>query len=238
MAGTSQGFAKVSLAGARVANIPTYTPAHSKNGQTIQANLKVRVCINTSRGKENYFDLALWGKAADSGAKALSRGKEINIDGTLKSYEGRIWVQNPADPKGRRIAAQDAAGNPITITKTEIKVDQIKYGADSDKTIDSEIQAGLRPPNWNIKGHQDAQTWSNMCKLNNSKTNSEIKNGVEMFGHARVRKVGEMPVVQQNLQAQVANAVNNPGVNAAFSGVQNFNQGSAMTAGGPFPSAV
>lgn len=235
MAGTSQGFAKVTLAGARVASMPTYYPAYSKNGQTIPSKLKVRVCINTRRGDEHYLDMTMWAKYADSGAKALSQGKEVNIAGTLRSYQGKVWIKNPADPNGRRIAAQDAAGNVIMITKTEIRVDDMKFGADSEKTIVGEIQAGKRPQYWNVAGHPDVETWLTACKINNAKNEFEIKNGIEMFGYARVSRVGAAAAPQQNLQTQVAGAVNNPGVNAAFSGVNQFN-GNAASAGGPFPS--
>lgn len=210
MAGTSIGMGKSHLTGLRVSVPPTYIPAYEKNGQNISSCLKVKAFCNRKNDRSDVFDLTMWGKLADAGAKSLSVGKEIHVEARPESYDGRIW-----DEDNNVITKKD--GTPLTVRRINFVVTDIVFGSESDKHIQAEIAAGRRPPNYN-DGAQGSDAWRATLK---ARAAFVYDGSADMYGFAKVRKAGTTGVAaQQSLQNQVAGATNGAGaVQAAFGGV-------------------
>lgn len=228
MGGTSIGMGSCNLVGLRVSVPPTYIPGYEKNGQTINPCLKVRAFVNRKNGRSDIYDLRLWGKLADIGARSLSVGKEFHAELRPESYEGRVWKD-----KGKELVL-NSDGTPVTVLKTAFVVKDIVFGAESNKHITDEIAAGKRPANYN-DGAQGSAAWSATLKQRAActTTRTETINGqtVEMFGHAIVRRAGATAApAGNNLQGAVANAADNPNLQAAFGNAQAM----ANTGSNPF----
>lgn len=219
MAGTSIGMGTSTLVGLRVSVPPTYIPAYEKNGQTINACLKVRAFVNRKNDRSDIYDLRMWGKLADIGARSLSVGKEFHAEVRPESYQGRVWAD-----KGAKLCL-NSDGTPVTTLKTAFVVKDIVFGAESEKHIAEEIAAGKRPHNYN-DGGQGSATWSATLKIRAA----YMYDGTSpTFGYAKVFKAGE--AVANNLQNAVAGAVDNSqAVNAAFGNAAAL----AATNGNPF----
>ncbi len=211
MAGTSIGMGKSHFTGLRVSVPPTYIPAYEKNGGTISSCLKVKVFCNRKNDRSDVFDLTMWGKLADAGAKSLSVGKEIHVEARPESYDARIWNEDD-------VVITKKDGTPQTVRKINFVVTDIVFGSESDKHIQAEIAAGKRPANYN-DGGQGSEDWRAMLKARSA----YVYNGqTKMFGFANVRNAGTTGVAaQQSLQTQVTGAVEGTdAVQAAFGGVQ------------------
>jgi hypothetical protein len=217
------GMQTVNLVGLRVSVPPQYTPGYEKNGQTISPCLRVRAYLNDKNDKSTIYDLRLWGKLADVGAKSLSIGKEFHCTARVDSYQGRVWKD-----KGNELVL-NSDGSPCLTLKHSFVVEKIRFGAESEKFITEEIANGKRPANWN-DGGEGAKAWRATLKARMAMTTFYEKDGKTYYGHAIVRKNGEVHGVQagQTLQNQVANAANNPNVQQAFGGAQ------AVASGNPF----
>lgn len=211
MAGTSIGMGTSTLVGLRVSVPPTYIPGYEKNGQTINPCLKVRAFVNRKNGRSDIYDLRLWGKLADIGARSLSVGKEFHAEVRPESYQGRVWAD-----KGQKLCL-NSDGTPVTVLKTAFVVKDIVFGAESDKHIREEIAAGKRPANYNDGGEGTA-LWTQILK---TRAAYQYDGNSPTFGYAQVRKAGETAAPLTNLQGQVEGAVeNNAALNQAFGGVQ------------------
>jgi len=219
MAGTSIGMGTSMLVGLRVSVPPTYIPAYEKNGQTINACLKVRAFINRKTDRSDIYDLRLWGKLADIGARSLSVGKEFHAEVRPESYNGRVWGD-----KGAKLCL-NSDGTPVTTLKTAFVVKDIVFGAESNKHIAEEIAAGKRPATYN-DGGQGSQAWSAILKTRAA----YVYDGASpTFGYAKVFKAGT--AVAGDLQNAVAGAVDNTqAVNDAFGNAQAL----AAAGGSPF----
>jgi hypothetical protein len=231
MAGTSIGMGTCTLVGLRVSVPPTYIPGYEKNGQTISPCLKVRGFVNRKNGRSDIYDLRLWGKLADIGARSLSVGKEFHAEVRPESYQGRVWKD-----KGNELVL-NTDGTAVTVLKTAFVVKDIVFGAESEKHITDEIAAGKRPANYK-DGGQGSAAWSETLKKRAACTTTRIETykgkQVEMFGHAIVQRAGATaaPAPAANLQNQVANAADDPALNAAFGNAQAMHN--AGTGNGPF----
>lgn len=210
MAGTSIGMGTCTLVGLRVSVQPTYIPGYEKNGQTINPCLKVRAFVNRKNGRSDIYDLRLWGKLADIGAKSLSVGKEFHAEVRPESYEGRVWRD-----KGKELVL-NSDGTPCTVLKSAFVVKDIVFGAESNKHIAEEIQSGKRPANYN-DGGQGSQTWSAILK---ARTAYLYDGKSATFGYANVRPAGTTAAPAQTLQNQIATATD-PAMAAAFGGTSN-----------------
>lgn len=217
MAGSSMGMETCSLVGLRISVPPTYIPGYEKNGQTIQPCLKVRAILNDKNEKSTIFDMRLWGKLADIGAKSLMVGKEFHAECRIESYDGRVWRD-----KGNELVL-NSDGSPVLVTKHSFVVEKIRFGAESEKHITNEIAAGKRPANWN-DGGEGSKLWA---KILSDRAAYEYQGG-DTYGYAKVRKNGEVYTGGKTLQNQVANAADNPAVQWAFGGAQ------AAASGNPF----
>lgn len=210
MAGTSIGMGKSHFTGLRVSFPPTYIPSYEKNGQTVSACLKVKAFCNRKNDRADVFDLTLWGKLADAGAKSLSVGKEFHVECRPESYDGRIWNED-------NVVYTKKDGTPMTVRKVNFVVTDIVFGSESDKHIQAEIAAGKRPPNYN-DGAQGSEAWRATLKARSA----YVYDGTsEMYGWAKVRKAGTTgAAATQSLQRQVQGAADGTAaVQAAFGGV-------------------
>ena len=183
MASNSIGI--VAFSGIHVSSQLTYIPAHIKqDGKRVNAQVKIPVGFNSSRAgidpatgepRKEWFTLVAWGKLADTCARTCFVGKELAITGRPNHYTGTLFMNR------QPMVGPD--GQPIKIMKVSYVIDQITFGADSQRHIDDEIARGIRPPQWNVKNTQDAQIWQQICR---QRLNEVWDGKSETFGAARV----------------------------------------------------
>ena len=176
-----------------------YYPAHSKNGEDIQARWCGKLAINEKpyyKGNEKiepcqFVPIVVWnnknaatGKGlADIFARSASKGKEISCHFTVKSFEKRIFYKNQP--------LLDEQGNARTYTSLDFTLkDNLIFGADSGKLIVRETSKwngnptfDSRPPYWNVMGHADQVAWSTIVV---PARNASVYNGGPSYGYARV----------------------------------------------------
>jgi len=220
MSGSSIGFTQHTFANARIAGEARYTPSYIKQGEQkpISQRAEFGIFVNDRNGKACVFRMTAWGGLADSIAKHAPSGKEVTIIADATSYESRVTYQDAAG--NMQFVTNPATGQPLTTTKVGFVVRQILYGNDSEKWIQNEIAAGLRPQFWNVPGHQDAVTWSNECKRRNAE---QFQYGMNKFGFAKVAQIpqgAQYAPPQNSGNAQVQN-VGNPNVVAQNMGAPN-----------------
>lgn len=138
-----------------------FRPGYYKpNGTYRPSRLQFMAAVRVSDTEIAKFKVEMNGKMAISGAKTLGVGKEFS--GTY-IYD-----------KERK----------ILIMKT------IVYGPDSIKTIQMEIETGVRPPGWNVPGCEDYEIWSQrICQRANLKFEPYLHS--ERFGYAEVKPIPE-----------------------------------------------
>lgn len=142
--------------GARVAGTPQFYPGFTKqDGTTVSERCVVPVLVNIPGRKdpntgiradgivERYY-ITAWGNAAHDFAKNCAMGKELSyIELRQSQYRGSIYVD------GQPIV--DKQGQPVTQTKTSNSVVNYRWGDDSEKTINREMEQGIRPYAWDGK---------------------------------------------------------------------------------------
>ncbi|MDP2659947.1 MAG: single-stranded DNA-binding protein [Dehalococcoidia bacterium] len=113
---------KVLLIG-RVAGTPKYTPAKEK----VQSRLTFMLAVNRFKSdKADFVPITCWGGTADAGAKYLTKGKEVSIDGRL-----RFDSEQLADGTYRNYSG--------------VTADLVGFGNDSQK-VQKEREAGIEDP--------------------------------------------------------------------------------------------
>lgn len=168
MSGRSIGLAATTFAGVRVSSTPTYIPAHiNAGGKRISAKITIPVAKNShkgtnqkdgSAGRTDFFTLTAWGKLADIMARSCPPGKALDCVCEPRSYMGKLFNSDGS-------LKLDSAGQPIMVPKTSFNIVLSPvFGEESQGQIDKEINAGLRPGNWNIKGHPDYELWTSILK--------------------------------------------------------------------------
>lgn len=186
MSGASTSLNNVTFVAARVAGAPTYTPQHVPAGGDVnkpnRAMCTFKVFQNIN-GKPSKFAITAFGKMADVIARSAATGKELTLFCECHSYQGKIPVPNlaPGAPLSF-ITGQD--GQAILVEKTGFILRRIHFGADSDKTVQTEIQRGERPALWNVAGHADNLAWKTLCQQRNA---IEYRADMTNFGYAIVR---------------------------------------------------
>ena len=139
--------------GARVSGKPQFYPGYTKqDGTKVSERCVVPILVNIPGRKdpntgqradgtlERYY-ITAWGNAAHDFAKNCAMGKELAfVELRQSQYRGTIYVN------GQPVL--DNNGQPITQTKTSHSVTNYRWGDDSEKTINQEIQNGLRPIGW------------------------------------------------------------------------------------------
>lgn len=216
--------------GARIAGSPTYTPAYMMPGaaKPVSAKCEVDVILNMY-GKKSVFRITCWGKLADAVARGGAKGKELTIVATPNPYEGRVWVPNPQDPN-TRVALTYADGSPILVSKMGYTAETVHFGVDSAKTIQEEINSGLRPYGWNDPGNPAHQQWLNACAQRNT---MQYQPGNTMFGYARIGVIPQGAQVMTNEAARAARA-NGTGYAQPQPAPQTYQGGPAPAATGGF----
>lgn len=191
-----------------------YYPEHFKNGNQVSARWEGNVAINgrdwtdetgqRREGRRTYLRLVVWnsknaapGKGlADIFAKYVSPGKELSCEVEPESFDKRIFVN------GQPIL--DAQGQPITTNAIVFRVTgKLELGDDSSKQIAAEVgrwnptamDIYMRPPQWNVQGTQDNQTWKQIVA---TKSAMAYDGQSKVFGYARVLlPEGAQPVTGQ-----------------------------------------
>jgi hypothetical protein len=144
----------------------TYIPAHSKNGTDVNQRLMIDAFCNLpglendGRGRADVYNFTVWNKMADVGAKSLSRGKDFSCVCVPQLYDGRVFQPSTVQGQPGTMVTK-ADGTPLTTKKVGFKMipGWILFGAESQKHILEEIQAGQRPIGWNLPGTADYQEW-------------------------------------------------------------------------------
>ena len=171
MSGRSIGLVSCHFSGVRVTSQLTYIPAYiSKSGKQVNAKVTIPVAKNSHKGttvkpdgtvvdgRTDYFTLTAWGKLADILARSCPVGKALDALCEPRSYMGKLFNQDGS-------LRLDNAGQPIEIPKISFNMIVAPvFGEESKGQIDKEIANGLRPANWDVKGHPDFEMWTNMLK--------------------------------------------------------------------------
>lgn len=140
--------------GARVAGTPQFYPGYTKqDGTQVSERCVVPVLVNIPGRKdrtsgiradgtvERYY-ITAWGNAAHDFAKNCAMGKELSyLELRQTQYRGNVYVDGQA--------IVDKQGQPVTQTKTSNSVVNYRWGDDSEKTINREMEQGIRPIGWN-----------------------------------------------------------------------------------------
>ena len=163
MSGSARSLQMSFFSGLRVAST-SFTPEHSKNGKNISAKLVVNAFMNIAskanegEGRNEAVPFTIWGKLAHICAKSMSPGKEFNCLAQLHVYNGRVFMPSGvAGTPGTQV--NDNLGNALMTKKFSYTITMLTFGEESDKHIDTEIQANVRPAGWNIKGSPEAAQW-------------------------------------------------------------------------------
>lgn len=187
MSGSARSLQMSFFSGLRVAST-SYTPAHSKNGKNISAKLVVNAFMNIAsrandgEGRNEAVPFTIWGKLADICAKSMSPGKEFNCFAQLHVYNGRVFMPSQVQgTPGQQI--NDAAGNPVLTKKFSYTITMLTFGEESNKHILNEIQAGVRPADWNVAGSQGNANWKATLQQRQA---IQFDPASPTFGYARV----------------------------------------------------
>jgi single-stranded DNA-binding protein len=186
----------------------TYYPAHY-NAQGKQVNQRVAIpsYINGKNDRTDTIDIIVWGPLADTICKTLTPGRSFTVRGRLESFKKTLFNKDGS----KRL---DQNGQEVQVTKHAVLCREFRFGEESAKFGDMEVQQGKRPPYWACRGTQDYE-----LHRANLKARAAIAfNGEQTLGYAKVRMY--------------------QGVNYVFGGfVQDKNTGPAVTvstvAGGP-----
>ena len=216
MSGSARSLQMSFFTGLRVAST-IFTPEYSKNGKNVSAKLvcnsfmNIASSANEGEGRNEAVPFTIWGKLAHICAKSMSPGKEWNCFAQLHVYNGRVFMPGVNGQPGTPIL--DAQGQPLTTKKFSFTVSMLTFGEESDKHIANEIQAGVRPAGWNIKGSQEAAAWKAQLQARQA---LQFDPKLATYGYAMVR----MPQ-GENIGAYIQNAATAPtaaAVTATFAG--------------------
>lgn len=205
--------------GLRVASC-NYFPAHSKNGSNISARCTINAFMNIAskanggEGQSTVVPLTAWGKLADVCAKSMSPGKEFHCSAELKGYEARVFhLQQP-------VVMPD--GTTLTTNKLGFSITKLLFGEESAKHVANEIQAGIRPADYNLAGSAGYALWRETLKKRNALAFDPTQ---PVFGYAKVilpqgpgigaytvAPVGFVAPQTGAVEAAVTAAAGNPGV--------------------------
>lgn len=177
--GRVAGSLKPEDGGLHLTLYPGYIDAQ---GKKVSSRLVFKAYVNTLSGKASLLRMTQWGRPAYSAAKGLSVGKEFGGRLDIEAYKGRIFVQGP---NNQMVPMTDQAGNAILTDKVGFVIREMVYGAEGAKAIQTEIQSGVRPPQWNNSAHPDWKLWEQrLQERKNLKFNAQQH--AQAFGYARV----------------------------------------------------
>ena len=186
MSGSARSLSISMFSGLRVAST-NYTPEYSKNGVNVSAKLNINAFMNIAsranggEGRNEAVPFTVWGKLANICAISMSPGKEFHCIAQLHVYNGRVFAPSVNNQPGQPILGPD--GQPLMTKKFSYTIQMLTFGEESNKHIANEIQAGVRPPNWNVAGHPENLQWKEQLKLRQS---TQFNPSLPTFGYARV----------------------------------------------------
>lgn len=217
MSGLNLGIAKGHFVGLRIATKigaevakrkVTYIPGYTRNdGKAIPACCKMQAFVNHPRKDEgSIYTVTAWGKLADRCAKGMSPGKEFHADVRIESYYGRVW-----NNAGTLLTNPD--GSEVKVLKHNFIIEDMRFGADGNKFVESDIAAGKRPQNWN-DGGPGTEAWLAVLKARNDYTYDGTS---DTFGYAKVVKPNTATAAAgAGLPAEVENATGGEALKEAF----------------------
>jgi len=127
------GTMLVQLMNVRVAGTPTFMPGADQK----RNHCMVTVICNRGKKPETQEEMSdeitlnFWGKYADFAAKYLDTGREINVEGELRSHRHQTGQVNPT------------TGKPIIERRVEILVNRCFFGKDSMKELSARVNAKI-----------------------------------------------------------------------------------------------
>ena len=127
------GAMKVQLLNVRVAGKPTFMPgSEPKRNHTMLTVICNRgKKPNTQEEMSDEITLNFWGKYADFAAKYLDVGREVNIDGELRSHRHQTGTVNPT------------TGKQNIERRVEVLVNRCYIGKDSMKEMSARMNAKI-----------------------------------------------------------------------------------------------
>lgn len=175
MSGSSRSMAKAFFSGLRV-GLTELTPAYSvvgANGQAanVSARLKINAYANipgkanNGQGRKDIYTFTVWGKMATIGAWLFAPGKEFCVFAEPHVYDKRIFFPSPkgSNQPGTPVI-NPATGQQLTIRVNGFTIRDFTLGEDSNRTINDEIRANIRPADWRTDGSPGQQAWKAMLK--------------------------------------------------------------------------
>jgi hypothetical protein len=158
-----------------------YTPTHYNDGEKIEAKVQIlvhkrakstlhfttshggKILYKTSDQHSTYdtnklgtFTLFAYGKTALICCSVLSPGKSIDVT-CVPNTENVPLIRNG-------VKVLDSNNNVVFVNKVSFDITNIIFGEDSQRFIDMQINAGLRPPRWNDICHPDYVIWKKVLK--------------------------------------------------------------------------
>jgi hypothetical protein len=206
MAGSARSIQGSWFSGLRVAST-SFTPEHSKNGVNVSAKLTVNAFMNIAsranngEGRNEVVSFTVWGKLAHTCAKSMSPGKEFNCTAGLRVYQGRVFHnQQPVTL---------ADGNVLMTKRSSFTVEKLTFGAESKKHINNEIQANVRPADWDRDGTPGQAQWMEILKQRQA---IQFNAQAPTYGYAKI-----LAPTGANITAYIEKAAT--GVAATFAGI-------------------
>lgn len=178
------GAIKVQLLNVRVAGKPTFMP--SKNGDPRRHHTMVTVICNRGKNPNNQEDMTdeitlnFWGKYAIFAAKYLDTGREINVDGELRSYRHQTGQINPT------------SGKPVIERRVEVLVNRCFFGKDSMKELSARINANIAAlrQSGRLVGDVAAEELLKVSRIDVGDYNPALHDASGIYGNARIWRGG------------------------------------------------
>lgn len=191
MSGSARSLQSSSFSGLRVASL-YYTPEYSKNGKNISAKLEINAFMNMP-GKQNdgegpkdqIIKLTTWGKLANICALSMSGGKEFNCNAKMHVFDKRVFMPSAIEGQpGTPVLKAD--GTPLMTKGVSFTINELTFGEESNKHIEREIAAGVRPMGWNVAGSIEAAQWKETLKARQA-IQFDPNSPTGTFGYATIR---------------------------------------------------
>ena len=186
MSGSARSLSMSMFSGLRIAST-NYTPEYSKNGVNVSAKLNINAFMNIAsranggEGRNEAVPFTVWGKLANICAISMSPGKEFHCIAQLHVYNGRVFQPGQNNQPGTPILGPD--GQPLMTKKFSYTIQMLTFGEESNKHIAAEIQANVRPANWNVAGHPENAQWKEILKVRQA---TQFNPQLPTFGYAKI----------------------------------------------------
>ncbi len=178
------GAMKVQLMNVRVAGKVTFMPGieQKRNHAMLTVICNRGLKPNTQEEMSDEITLNFWGKYADFAAKYLDVGREVNIDGELRSHRHQTGQVNPT------------TGKQVIERRVEVLVNRCYFGKDSMKEMSARVnakitalkQAGRLP----LDAIITAEELLAVERPNIGDYNPAVHDAIGVYGNARIWKKG------------------------------------------------